>query len=619
MTKHSVIKVITGYVFSCLVTAGWGQTEGPNLIIRADDMGSFRAANIACIEGYKNGIETSIEVMAVTPWFPEAAKLLRENPGVDVGLHLTITSEWDNIKWRPLTHCPSLIDSNGYFLPMMNANPNYPGLAIMENKWNLAEIEQEFRAQIELALKNIPQISHLSGHMLSTGFDPKVAELVHRLADEYNLPAVDRVNAMKEYNFSYAGYEGSNKTAADKEASFIKMLDKLEPNQNYMFIDHPALDNEEMKTVGHIGYENVAEDRQGVTDLFTSPRVKEAIQKRNIRLISYNDLTKSLPRAEATPQLTKAIDKYLQAVEKEKQDLHSIMVLQHGQVIAEHWRSEGAWNKPHIMNSVSKTFTATAIGFAVSEGLLKVTDKVISFFPDECPATISPNLEKLEICHLLTMSGGHDTDPTGKIRSSKNNNWVKDFLNTPFEHEPGTFFCYNSMGTYVLSAIVQKVTGQKVIDYLYPRLFRPLGITGIHWDESPQGINCGGWGLYIRTEDMAKMGQFILQKGQWKGKQLLPESWINEATTSHIASVPAGVRPEELKEKGLTIKNSDWLQGYGYQMWRCRHDAIRADGANGQYIIILPEKDAVIVTTAHIGDMQAEINLIWKYILPALP
>lgn len=619
MTKHSVIKVITGYVFSCLVTAGWGQTEGPNLIIRADDMGSFRAANIACIEGYKNGIETSIEVMAVTPWFPEAAKLLRENPGVDVGLHLTITSEWDNIKWRPLTHCPSLIDSNGYFFPMMNANPNYPGLAIMENKWNLAEIEQEFRAQIELALKNIPQISHLSGHMLSTGFDPKVAELVHRLADEYNLPAVDRVNAMKEYNFSYAGYEGSNKTAADKEASFIKMLDKLEPNQNYMFIDHPALDNEEMKTVGHIGYENVAEDRQGVTDLFTSPRVKEAIQKRNIRLISYNDLTKSLPRAEATPQLTKAIDKYLQAVEKEKQDLHSIMVLQHGQVIAEHWQSEGAWNKPHIMNSVSKTFTATAIGFAVSEGLLKVTDKVISFFPDESPATISPNLEKLEIRHLLTMSGGHDTDPTGKIRSSKNNNWVKDFLNTPFEHEPGTFFCYNSMGTYVLSAIVQKVTGQKVIDYLYPRLFRPLGITGIHWDESPQGINCGGWGLYIRTEDMAKMGQFILQKGQWKGKQLLPESWINEATTSHIASVPAGVRPEELKEKGLTVKNSDWLQGYGYQMWRCRHDAIRADGANGQYIIILPEKDAVIVTTAHIGDMQAEINLIWKYILPALP
>ena len=233
-----------------------------------------------------------------------------------------------------------------------------------------------------------------------------------------------------------------------------------------------------------------------------------------------------------------------------------------------------------------------------------MTDKVISFFPDKLPATISPNLEKLEIRHLLTMSGGHDTDPTGKVRQMEGADWVEAFLNTPFEHEPGTFFCYNSMGTYVLSAIVQKVTGQKVVDYLYPRLFRPLGIVGVHWEESPQGINCGGWGLYIRTEDMAKMGQFLLQKGQWNGKQLLPASWVEEATTTKVASVPAGVRPEK--------------QGYGYQMWRCRHDAVRADGANGQYIILLPEKDAVIVTTAHIGDMQAEINLIWKYLLPAL-
>ena len=511
-----------------------------------------------------------------------------------------------------------LVDSNGYFFPMMSANPNYPGLAIKENKWNIDEVEREFRAQIEMALKNIPQISHISGHMGSTGFDPQITELMRRLAKEYNLPAIDRVSAMEEYDFSYAGYDGAHKTFAEKEASFIKMLNKLEPGKNYMFIDHPALDNEEMQTVGHIGYENVAEDRQGVTDLFMSPKVKAAIQERNIRLISYNDLTKSLPRAEATPKMTKALNKYLEAVGKAEQDLHSVMVLQHGKVIAERWLSEGAWNKPHVMNSVSKTFTATAIGFAVSEGLLKVTDKVISFFPDKLPATISPNLEKLEIRHLLTMSGGHDTDPTGKVRQMEGADWVEAFLNTPFEHEPGTFFCYNSMGTYVLSAIVQKVTGQKVVDYLYPRLFRPLGIVGVHWEESPQGINCGGWGLYIRTEDMAKMGQFLLQKGQWNGKQLLPASWVEEATTTKVASVPAGVRPEKAKELGLTAKNSDWVQGYGYQMWRCRHDAVRADGANGQYIILLPEKDAVIVTTAHIGDMQAEINLIWKYLLPAL-
>ena len=618
MKTNSIKQMAASYALSLCAFTAWGQADGPSLIIRADDMGSFRAANIACMEGYENGIETSIEVMAVTPWFPEAARLLRENPGIDVGLHLVITSEWDNIKWRPLTNCPSLVDSNGYFFPMMTANPNYPGLSIAENKWDLGEIEREFRAQIELALKNIPQISHLSGHMMSTGFDPKVNEMVKRLAKEYHLPAVDRVDSMEEYGFSYAGYDGPKKTPAEKEASFIKMLSKLESGKTYMFIDHPALNNEEMQTVGHIGYEDVAIDRQGVTDLFTSERVKSAIAERNIRLISYNDLTKSLPRAEANAKMKKALGKYLEAVNKAGQDLHSVMIVQHGKVVAEHWQSEGAWNKPHIMNSVSKTFTATAVGFAVSEGLLKVTDKVISFFPDKLPSTISPNLEKLEVRHLLTMSGGHDTDPTGNIRNAEGGDWVKSFLATPFEHEPGTFFCYNSLGTYVLSAIVQKVTGQKVVDYLYPRLFRPLGIVGVRWDESPQGINCGGWGLYIRTEDMAKMGQFILQKGQWNGEQLLPASWIEEATTSQVASVPAGMRPENAKKHGLTTRNSDWVQGYGYQMWRCRHDAVRADGANGQYIIILPERDAVIVTTAHIGDMQAEINLIWKHLLPAL-
>lgn len=616
MKKH----ILLGTAFMCAFSAfsAFAQNNGANLIIRADDMGSFRSANIACMEGYKNGIETSIEVMVVTPWFPEAARMLRENPGIDVGLHLAITSEWDNIKWRPLTNCPSLVDSNGYFFPMMGKNPNYPGLAITENKWNIDEIEQEFRAQIELALKNIPQISHISGHMGATGFSPEVNALVKRLAKEYNLPAVDRADSMKEYNFSYAGYDGPSKTSEEKEKSFISRLNKLEPGKNYMFIDHPALDNEEMQTVGHIGYENVAEDRQGVTNLFTSQKVKEVIKEKGIRLISYNDLTKSLPRAEASPKVTKAVDKYLKAVQKENQDLHSLMILQHGKVITEKWMSEGEWNKPHVMNSVSKTFTATAIGFAVSEGLLKETDKVISFFPDKLPSTVSQNLEKLEIRHLLTMTGGHDTDPTGLTRKSGNVDWVKAFLSAPFEHEPGTFYCYNSLGTYMLSAIIQKVTGQTLVEYLYPRLFRPLGIVGLNWEEGPQGINCGGWGLYIRTEDMAKMGQFILQKGQWNGKQLLPETWFDVATSALVESYPAGVRPEELKSKGLSKRNSDWLQGYGYQMWRCRNNAFRADGANGQYIIVLPEKDAVIVTTANIGDMQAEINLIWKYLLPVL-
>jgi CubicO group peptidase (beta-lactamase class C family) len=171
------------------------------------------------------------------------------------------------------------------------------------------------------------------------------------------------------------------------------------------------------------------------------------------------------------------------------------------------------------------------------------------------------------------------------------------------------------MATYVLSAIVQKVTGEKVIDYLYPRLFRPLGIVGATWQESPQGINTGGWGLYLKTEDLAKMGQLFLQKGEWNGRQLLPAEWIEAASSAQVESLPAGVRRENLKVKA---KDSDWLQGYGYQMWRCRHNAYRADGAAGQYIIVMPDQNAVIAITANLGDMQAEINLVWKYLLPAL-
>ncbi len=610
-------KFLCSLIMGIMAFPAFCQNENPALIVRADDMGSFRAANIACMDGYKNGIETTIEVMVVTPWFPEAARLLRENPGIDVGLHLAFTSEWDNVKWRPLTSCPSLTDGNGYFLPMMFPNKAYPGLSIMENEWDINEIEREARAQIELALKNIPHISHISGHMGSMMFAPEVAELMKRLGEEYNLPVMDCTGVMEEYGLTFKGYNGPSATSAEKESAFIKMLDGLEPGKKYLFLDHPALDNEEMQTVGHIGYENVAVDRQGVTDLFTSQRVKQAIEDRNINLISYNDLTKSLPRGEASPALDKAFDKYLNEVEKCGEDLHSIMIVKDGKVVKEQWLGEGERNTPHVLNSVSKTFTATAVGLAVAEGLLDVNDKVISFFPDKLPAEVSDNLKNLEVRHLLTMSSGHDVDPTPLVArdGSDGADWVEVFLATPLEHEPGSTFVYNSLGTYVLSAIVQKVTGEKVIDYLYPRLFRPLGIVGATWQESPQGINCGGWGLYLKTEDLAKMGQLILQKGEWNGKQIIPASWIETATTSKIESLPAGARKETLKIKP---KDSDWLQGYGYQMWRCRHNGVRADGAAGQYIIVLPDENAVIATTAKINDMQEEINLIWKYLLPAL-
>ena len=616
------MKNYLSFLTGCLLVAGtvpaWGQDTPPELVIRIDDMGAFHSVNKASVATYRDGIAKSVEVMPVAAWFPEAVKMLKENPGLDVGLHLTLTSEWENVKWRPLTHCPSLTDKDGYFYPMIKPNPNYPGQARTEHEWDIREIEQEFRAQIEVALQNIPQLSHLTGHMASTAFSKEVNELTLRLAKEYNLSCIDRMDSDKEYNFQYIGYTGPNKTLQDKESSFLASLEKLEAGKRYLFLDHPAYADDEMETVFHIGYENVAEDRQGVTDLLTSPRVKQAIEERGIRLIDINQLTKSLPRGEASKKLDKAVQKYLAAAKDKEQDLHSLMIVQHGKVLSANWMSEGREDEPHILNSISKTFTSTAVGFAIAEGKLNLDDKVISFFPDKLPAEVSDNLKEMTVRHLLTMNCGHDTDPTRDVRGKTDTDWVKEFLAWPVEHKPGTFFCYNSVGTYMLSAIVQKVTGEKIVDYLWPRLFRPLGIVNVRWEESPQGINTGGWGLYLKTEDLAKMGLLLLQDGKWQGKQILPEGWVKEASAAQVPSLPAGVRPEWLEKLKMTPKNSDWLQGYGYQMWRCRHNAFRADGANGQYILVLPEKDAVIVVTAHLQDMQAELNLIWKYLLPAL-
>ena len=227
-----------------------------DLVIRIDDMGALHSVNEASIDTYKNGIAQSAEVLVVGSWFPEAVKMLKENPGLDVGVHLAITSEWENVKWRPLTDCPSLVDENGYFFPMMGPNAAYPGQSIMENMANfdINEIEKEFRAQIELALKNIPQVTHISGHMMSTAFNPQVMEVVQKLSEEYNLPSIDRGEAFKQYNFSYTGYDGPRATAEEKIASFIKMLDKLEEGKRYIFVDHPAYNDSEMQTVMHVGY-----------------------------------------------------------------------------------------------------------------------------------------------------------------------------------------------------------------------------------------------------------------------------------------------------------------------------------------------------------------------------
>lgn len=316
-------------------------------------------------------------------------------------------------------------------------------------------------------------------------------------------------------------------------------------------------------------------------------------------------LPRSTPEAEGVS--SEGLLQFLDEAQKSTHEFHSIMVLRHGKVIAEGWWNPYRPELKHTMYSCSKSFTATAIGFAVNEGLLTVNDKVVSFFPGDLPEAISPNLAELRVRDLLSMSAGQDPEPIGIIVTD---NWVKGFLAAPIVHQPGTKFLYNSACTYMLAAIVQKVTGQKVVDYLRPRLFGPLGIEGMDWEVDPQDINVGGWGLRIKTEDMAKFGQLFLQKGQWKGRQLLPAAWIEEASTAKIIQHPD--LPQEKRDQ------SDWEQGYCYQMWRCRNNGYRGDGAFGQFIIVLPDKDAVIAITSETADMQAEFNLVWQYIFPAL-
>lgn len=321
-----------------------------------------------------------------------------------------------------------------------------------------------------------------------------------------------------------------------------------------------------------------------------------------------------LPRKAASPKLAKAFSEYLQAVSDSAEDLHGIMVLQHGKVLCE---KQIAPDTAHIMNSVSKTFTATAVGFAIEEGLLSLQDRIVDLFPESVPAEVPDRLGKVTIRHLLTMNSGHGTDPTYSVRV-QDIDWINAFMEWPLEHEPGTCYCYNSLGTYLLSAAVQKKTGEKVVDYLDTRLWKPLGIEKPFWQESPAGINTGGWGLYLHTEDLARMGLCLLNDGKFAGRQVIPSTWVKEMKKYQVPSSPAGLNEEEMRASGIDPSVSDWLQGYGYQMWQCRHGAVRADGANGQYILLLPAQDAVVVTTAHIPDMQQELNLIWDHLLPAL-
>ncbi len=275
------------FLVLCVTTMSFAQ-QSPRLIVRGDDMGFSHSGNEALIKSFREGIETSIEIIVPSPWFPEAVRLLNANPRVDVGIHIAFTSEWDNVKYRPVSSCPSLTDGDGYFYPMIWPNKNYPGQALTENKWTMVDVEKELRAQIELAMRKIPRISHISGHMGCYDMNPEVKALAKKLAKEYKID-ID----LKELGVKGVSYIGPKETSEEKIAAFIRMLESLKGGETYLFVDHPGLDSPELRAIYHTGYENVATDRQGVTDTWTDPRVKDAVKRLGIQLVSYADLRKN--------------------------------------------------------------------------------------------------------------------------------------------------------------------------------------------------------------------------------------------------------------------------------------------------------------------------------------
>jgi predicted glycoside hydrolase/deacetylase ChbG (UPF0249 family) len=294
MTRRVLSSVLVALVV-VLWGAGGGRTQTKlpqgeiKLVVRADDIGSCHTANLACIQCFREGIARSVEVQVCCPWFNEAARMLRENPGYDVGVHLTLTSEWENYKWGPVTQAPSLVDPNGHFFPMTSQRADFPpNTGFLQSKWRIEEVEKELRAQIELAKRMIPQVSHLSSHMGTPTCTPELNALVQKLAREYKLP-------IETPGARHLPWMADSKASAEqREAALVKALEGLQPGV-WIVVEHPGLDTPEMQAMGHKGYWEVASHRAGVTTSFTSPRVKEVIRKRGIRLVGYRDLWPGQP------------------------------------------------------------------------------------------------------------------------------------------------------------------------------------------------------------------------------------------------------------------------------------------------------------------------------------
>jgi CubicO group peptidase (beta-lactamase class C family) len=318
-------------------------------------------------------------------------------------------------------------------------------------------------------------------------------------------------------------------------------------------------------------------------------------------------MARSLPRSRPSEQQVDpaAILRFLDAMDDRRDiELHSLMVVRRGHVVAEGWWAPYSAERPQLLYSLSKSFTATAAAFAQAEGLLGLDDTIVSHFPEFGADITDPRSRSVRVRHVASMASGHTRDMLGEAITRDPAEPVRGFLLISPDQEPGTVFAYSQPCTFTLASIIARNAGLPLTQYLRPRLFDPLGIGPVGWHTlPPSGREQGFSGLHARTEDIAKLGQLYLQRGQWDGVQLIPAEWVEQAASVQVAN-PGEPVP-------------DWQQGYGFQFWMSRH-GYRGDGAFGQFCVILPEHETVIVTTACTLDMQAMLDAMWKHLLPGL-
>jgi CubicO group peptidase (beta-lactamase class C family) len=302
-------------------------------------------------------------------------------------------------------------------------------------------------------------------------------------------------------------------------------------------------------------------------------------------------------------------------------ELHGLMIYRAGAVVAEGYWKPYAAERPHMLHSAVKSWTGTAIGLAIGDGLLSLDDKILDFFPEHRPAVVSNNLAAMTVRDLLTMRSGHRTGLSGGEWRGSTDSWMAAFLREPVLDRPGEEFIYSSGSSYALSAIVTKTCGRTVHALLEERIFKPMGIPPLSWDISPEGYSSGGNGLSCSVEDMLKFGVLHLHDGIWEGRRLLPEGWVAEATRNQVRE--AWIAPTDGRRypsrESIPPETVQKLEGYGYQWWKTRDDGYRATGLFGQHCIVLPHADAVIAITAAMPPKDSPLlKLVWQYLVPAL-